>query len=65
MDAATALEAARILGAEILVPFHYSQRPVPVLLKCPSGIADLVRLTAAVESPIVRHAPTGTRLSLR
>jgi len=65
MNAATALEATRILGAEILVPFHYSQRSVPVLLKCPSGIADLMQLAAEAESPIVRHAPTGTRLSLR
>jgi L-ascorbate metabolism protein UlaG (beta-lactamase superfamily) len=39
MDA-TEAAAARRLGARLL-PIHYSQQPVPVLLQCPSGPHEL------------------------
>jgi L-ascorbate metabolism protein UlaG (beta-lactamase superfamily) len=39
-----ALEACRILGARVLVPFHYALKPVPVLLQTPGSLAELLRL---------------------
>ena len=61
MDAATALEATRRLGAHTLMPIHYSQRAIPGLLRPTSGIDELVRL--AGEGPTVRivHGRTGER----
>ena len=41
MDAPTALSAARRLGASTFVPIHYSQLPIPRLLKPHSTLADL------------------------
>lgn len=62
MDAATAVEAAQILGARMLVPFHHSQRPVWPLIGCPSGLDELLaRPSGDVE---VRHAPSGARIDL-
>ena len=37
MDAATAVEAAGRLGARMLVPIHYSQRPLPLILRAEVG----------------------------
>ena len=64
MDARTALRATRILGAHTLVPIHYSQRPIPGLLQCPSGLADLKVLASSEPSISIRHAPTGHQLIL-
>lgn len=62
MDAETAIEAALALGARILAPFHYSQRSVPPLIRCRSGIDDLLeRATGRIE---VRHGPTGVPIQL-
>jgi L-ascorbate metabolism protein UlaG (beta-lactamase superfamily) len=41
MDAATAVEAAQLLGASTLIPIHYSQRPIPPILHPRSGPLDL------------------------
>jgi L-ascorbate metabolism protein UlaG (beta-lactamase superfamily) len=60
MDARTALDATEVLGAHTLVPIHYSQRPVPGLLRCPSGLADLER-EAMGRSVAVRVCPPGMR----
>ena len=62
MNAATAIDAALILGARVLVPFHYSQRPVPPLIRCRSGLEELLILAAGrIE---VRHAATGVPIDL-
>lgn len=60
MNAGEALAAARALGARTLVPIHYSQRPVPGLLACTSGIDDLLELARAERGIQVLHAPAGT-----
>ncbi len=62
MDAATAVEAAVLLGARVLAPIHFSQRPVPPLIRCRSGLGEL--LEAAAGRVEVRHAPTGTPIDL-
>ncbi len=41
MDASTAVEAARLLGASVLIPIHFSQRPIPPVLHPRSGPRDL------------------------
>jgi L-ascorbate metabolism protein UlaG (beta-lactamase superfamily) len=41
MDARTAVEAARLLGATVMVPIHFSQRPIPPILHPRSSLADL------------------------
>ena len=41
MDAADAIRAAKTLAAIALVPIHHSERPVPGILRCRSGIEDL------------------------
>lgn len=62
MDAETAIEAALALGARILVPFHYSQRSVPPLIRSRSGIGELLeRARGRIE---VRHAATGVPIPL-
>lgn len=62
MGAATALEAARLLGARVLVPFHHSQRSVWPVITSPSGLDDLLALpTDGIE---IRHAATGVAIDL-
>lgn len=61
MDAAVAVEAARILGAQTLVPIHYAVRGLPGLLRCPSGPLDLPGPDAGPGSLAVRVLPTGLR----
>ena len=62
MDASTAIEASIILGASVLVPFHHSQRSVRPLIRCRSGLDELVALAAGrIE---VRHAATGVPIQL-
>jgi ribonuclease BN (tRNA processing enzyme) len=60
MNAGEALAAARTLGARTLVPIHYSQRPIPGLLACTSGIDDLLELALDHDEVRVLHAPAGT-----
>lgn len=64
MDAAGALAAARTLAAPALVPIHHSERPVPGLLRCPSGIDDLVHLAEGDPDVQVFSAPTGVPLPI-
>jgi L-ascorbate metabolism protein UlaG (beta-lactamase superfamily) len=45
MDGNDALAATRILGARTLVPIHYTQAPVPLLLQTPFSADDLRRVT--------------------
>jgi hypothetical protein len=61
MDAAVAVEAARILGAHTLVPIHYAVRGLPGLLRCPSGPHDLPGPDAGPGNLAVRVLPTGQR----
>ncbi len=60
-----ALEAARILGARILIPIHYALKPVPLLLRTPGSCVQLVRL--ARESNDIKVIPlqTGGRWTYR
>jgi L-ascorbate metabolism protein UlaG (beta-lactamase superfamily) len=60
MDARGALDAAELLGARTLIPIHYTQRPIPALLQCPSGLADLAR-HAATSAVAVQVCPAGVR----
>ena len=62
MDARTAVDAAIVLGARLLVPIHYSQRSVPPLIRCRTGLEDVIR--AAAGRIEVRAAPTGVPVSL-
>jgi L-ascorbate metabolism protein UlaG (beta-lactamase superfamily) len=55
MDAATACRAAELLGAQTLVPIHYSQRPIPPILTTRSRVDDLDH---------VRRHPTGVRVEI-
>lgn len=45
MDASTAVEAACLLGASVLIPIHFSQRSIPPLLNPRSGPRDLPERT--------------------
>jgi L-ascorbate metabolism protein UlaG (beta-lactamase superfamily) len=60
MNAREALTAALTLGARTLVPIHYSQRSIPGLLACTSGIDELLRLAGDADDVRVLHAPAGT-----
>lgn len=62
MDAGRAIEAARILGVRVLVPFHHSQRSIRPLIHCRSGIDEL--LAHPADGTEVRHAPTGVTVEL-
>lgn len=55
MNAAEAVEGARVLGAKVLIPFHYALRPVWPLLTTPSSIADLQPGNAGLD--VIRLAP--------
>jgi len=48
MDAGDALDAARILGARVLVPIHYALRSVPVLLQTRGSDVELRTLARTV-----------------
>ena len=66
MDGPTALEAARQLGADTLVPIHHSQRPIWPILWPATGLADLtsrdqhpdvaVEILAPGERAVLGHA---------
>jgi L-ascorbate metabolism protein UlaG (beta-lactamase superfamily) len=61
MNGSDALEAARILGARVLVPIHYALKPVPVLLQTPGSEADLRILAQDVRDLEVVYLKTGER----
>ncbi len=65
MTASDALAAARVLSAHTLVPIHYSQRRIPGILRCSSGIEDLVELTGHATGVRIAHAPAGTPISVQ
>lgn len=64
MNAAEALAAARALGAHTLVPMHHSQRPIPGLLACTSGLDDLLEQAEGVRGILIAHAPAGTPIRI-
>lgn len=47
MNPSQALEGARVLGAKVLIPFHYALKPVPVLLQTPGSLHELEVLAAS------------------
>jgi L-ascorbate metabolism protein UlaG (beta-lactamase superfamily) len=57
MDLPTAMAAARILGAHTLIPIHYSQRPIPSILRATHGLADLLEHQAATHPRVRVRAP--------
>lgn len=54
-----ALEAARILGARILIPIHYALKPVPPLFRTPGSCAQLIRLAHEINDIKVIALQTG------
>jgi L-ascorbate metabolism protein UlaG (beta-lactamase superfamily) len=64
MNAQLALEATAILGAHTLVPIHYSQRRIPVVLQCPSGIDELRRLASRRADVSIVAGATGERVEV-
>ena len=65
MNAAGAVAAARALGAGVLVPIHHSERPIPALLRCPTGIEDVRRLVDREPDLELVSAPTGEAVTVR
>jgi L-ascorbate metabolism protein UlaG (beta-lactamase superfamily) len=61
MDAPTAVEAARLLGASVLIPIHFSQRPMPPLLRPQSGPLDLPDRTEGGRRLSIEVIGTGQR----
>jgi len=64
MDAGGAIAAAKALGAPALVPIHHSERPVPGLLRCPSGLDELRKLAEGEPDVRIYTAATGVRLPI-
>ena len=64
MDAAGAITATKALAAPALVPIHHSERPVPGLLRCPSGLAELQRLAEHEPGVQIYTAPTGVSVPI-
>jgi L-ascorbate metabolism protein UlaG (beta-lactamase superfamily) len=62
MNAAQALNAAKVLGAHTLVPIHCSQRSIRPILRQRTGIDDLLRLAPGEPSIGVCHTRTGERM---
>lgn len=65
MDPRGALEACRILGARTLVPIHYALVPVPLLLRTPGTLDELLALARHAEDPTVVPLEPGVRASWR
>jgi L-ascorbate metabolism protein UlaG (beta-lactamase superfamily) len=59
MSAEQALAAAELLGAHTLVPIHYSQQSFAGLVRCTSGIQQLLSLSERCNTLTVQHAPAG------
>jgi L-ascorbate metabolism protein UlaG (beta-lactamase superfamily) len=64
MDGNDALAATRILGARTLVPIHYTQVPVPLLLQAPFSADDLRRITSPECDVDVAWLDAGQRRTL-
>jgi ribonuclease BN (tRNA processing enzyme) len=65
MNASEALQAAQILSAKTLVPTHYSQRRIPGILACTSGIDELINLARNTPQITVMHATAGMPIPVR
>lgn len=61
MNGQEALAAARVLGARVLVPIHYSLRPVPGVFQTPGSEKDLQRLAPTAPDIDVRILRSGER----
>lgn len=61
MNGKDALDAARILGARVLVPIHYALKPVPILLQTPWSEDDLRRFTQGAPGLEVIFLRTGEK----
>jgi L-ascorbate metabolism protein UlaG (beta-lactamase superfamily) len=61
MNGSEAVEAARILGARLLVPIHYALRSVPLLLQTPGSEEDLRSTAREVSDLEVCFLSTGER----
>jgi L-ascorbate metabolism protein UlaG (beta-lactamase superfamily) len=64
MNASQALEATTLLGAHTLAPVHYSQRSFAGLVRCSSGIQELLTLSVADPNITIAHGATGTRVAI-
>jgi L-ascorbate metabolism protein UlaG (beta-lactamase superfamily) len=60
MDLPMAVAAARILGAHTLIPIHYSQRPIPPILRASHGLPHLLEQLPDFD-PLVRIQAPGER----
>jgi L-ascorbate metabolism protein UlaG (beta-lactamase superfamily) len=61
MNAAEAIAAARVLGAHVLVPIHYSLKPIPMIFQTPGSEEDLQRLAPTAPEIDIRRLRTGER----
>jgi L-ascorbate metabolism protein UlaG (beta-lactamase superfamily) len=59
-----AIAAARILGARVLVPIHYANRSIPLLLRTPGTLDELLRRAASVPEVEVVSLTPGQRWEL-
>jgi L-ascorbate metabolism protein UlaG (beta-lactamase superfamily) len=64
MNASQALEATTLLSAHTLAPVHYSQRSFAGLVRCNSGIQELLRLSSTNPKIAIAHGPTGSRVNI-
>jgi L-ascorbate metabolism protein UlaG (beta-lactamase superfamily) len=64
MNPAEAVAAARILGARTLVPIHYANRAIPLLLETPGTIEHLLRCAAGAPDLEVVQLEPGQRWEL-
>jgi L-ascorbate metabolism protein UlaG (beta-lactamase superfamily) len=64
MNAEQALGAAELLGAHTLVPIHYSQRSFAGLVRCSSGIQELLKLAERRNAITIQHAPAGQPITV-
>jgi L-ascorbate metabolism protein UlaG (beta-lactamase superfamily) len=61
MNCFDAVEAARVLGAKVLIPIHYALKSIPILLRTPSSIGDLMNLKKQVLDLEIVVLETGQR----
>jgi L-ascorbate metabolism protein UlaG (beta-lactamase superfamily) len=65
MNGQEALAAARLLGARVLVPIHYSLKPVPWIFRTPWSEEDLQRLAPTAPDIDIRCLRPGERWEYR
>jgi L-ascorbate metabolism protein UlaG (beta-lactamase superfamily) len=61
MNSSDAIEGARVLGAKVLVPFHFALKPLPIVLQTPGSVAQLESLAKQVTDLEVVPTKTGER----